>query len=53
MTPADDLKDRLRLLERENELLTERAEDITLLGLVAERAETCLEPRDLVADLLE
>jgi len=57
MTPdpesSADLRDRLRVLERENDLLTERAEEITLLGLVAEQVESAHDPAALLDSVLE
>ena len=57
MTPdaenLEDLRDRLRVLEKENELLAERAEDITMLGLVAEQTGTESDPRELLGAVLE
>ena len=57
MTPGpptpEDLLARLRVLERENDLLTERAEEIALLGLVAEQVETTLDPAALLDSVLE
>ena len=57
MTPdaenLEDLRDRLRVLEKENELLAERAEDISLLGLVAEQTGTETDPRELLTSVLE
>jgi len=49
----EDLRDRLRVLEKENELLAERAEDISLLGLVAEQTGTETDPRELLTSVLE
>ena len=51
-SPAD-LRDRLRILERENDLLTERAEEIALLGLVAEQVESAQDPSALLDSVLE
>ena len=48
-----DLLERLRIMTKENELLAERAEEIALLGLVAEQMEQDREPRDLLASVLE
>ena len=57
MTPdaenLEDLRDRLRVLEKENELLAERAEDISMLGLVAEQTGTESDPRELLTAVLE
>ena len=57
MTPdaenLEDLRDRLRVLEKENELLAERAEDISMLGLVAEQIGTESDPRELLTAVLE
>ena len=57
MTPADDsledLRSRLRVLETENDLLADRAEDISLLGLVAEKTGTEANPAELLASVLE
>ncbi len=57
MTPdaenLEDLRDRLRVLEKENELLAERAEDISMLGLVAEQTGTSSDPRELLGAVLE
>lgn len=49
----EDLRDRVRVLEQENDLLAERAEDITLLGLVAEQLGTGTEAFDLLGAVLE
>lgn len=57
MTPEaktlEDLQERLRILERENEALAERAEDILLLGLVAEQTGTETDPQELLTAVLE
>ena len=57
MTPdaegLEDLRDRLRVLEKENEALAERAEDISLLGLVAERVGIETDPQELLTAVLE
>ena len=52
-TTQQDLRERLRIMAKENELLAERAEEIALLGLVAEQMEQDREPRDLLASVLE
>ena len=44
---------RLRVLEKENELLAERAEDISLLGLVAEKTGNETDPLELLTSVLE
>ncbi|MDR3684285.1 MAG: response regulator [Geothrix sp.] len=57
MTPDDDsledVRSRLRVLEKENELLADRAEEIALLGLVAENTGAEGDPFDLLASVLE
>ncbi len=57
MTPdaesLETLRERLRMLEKENELLAERAEDISLLGLVAEQTGTESDPWELLTAVLE
>ncbi len=50
---VEDLLGRLRVLEKENELLAERAEEISLLGLVAEQAGTGSDPMELLTSVLE
>jgi len=47
------LRDRLQVLEKENELLSERAEEISLLGLVAEVAVREQDPWELLTAILE
>ena len=47
------LQSRLRVLEKENDLLAERAEEISLLGLVAEQAGTGSDPVELLTSVLE
>jgi len=47
------LMDRHRVLEKENELLIERAEEISLLGLIAEQIETESSPSELLLSALE
>ena len=57
MTPdaegPEGLRERLRVLEKENELLAERAEEISLLGLVAEQTGTEQDPVELLSSVLE
>ncbi len=57
MTPdaesPEDMRDRLRVLEKENEALAERAEDISLLGLVAEQVGIEADPQELLTAVLE
>ena len=57
MMPADEswqnLQARLRVLEKENELLAERAEEISLLGLVAEQLGIEQDPVVLLKGVLE
>ncbi len=57
MTPdaenMQDLQDRLHVLEKENEALAERAEDITMLGLVAEQTGIGTDPVEMLASVLE
>ncbi len=57
MTPDDnsleDLRGRLRVLEKENELLADRAEEISLLGLVAEKTGAEGNPLEFLASVLE
>ena len=48
-----DLMDRLQVVEKENELLAERAEEISLLGLVAEQLERERDPVELLTSVLE
>ena len=57
MIPEEDaleeLRARLRVLEMENELLSDRAEDIAMLGLVAEQIELSRDPQELLLAVLE
>ena len=57
MTPdrneLEELKGRVRVLEMENELLSDRAEDIAMLGLVAEQIEISSDPQELLTAVLE
>ncbi len=57
MTPdpesPEDLLARLRVLEKETEMLAERAEEITLLGLVAEETANQKDSGNLLAGVLE
>ncbi|MFQ5578302.1 MAG: hypothetical protein ACE5G8_15075, partial [Anaerolineae bacterium] len=47
------LEAKLNVLEAENRLLTERSEEIWLLGLVAEQVHTLNEAPDIIAAVLE
>jgi len=48
-----DLKEKVRILEGENLALSERAEDIMLIGLMAENFSLLHSPEDIVDRLLE
>jgi PAS domain S-box-containing protein len=48
-----DMLARLRVLEQENDLLAERAEEISLLGLVAEQGTNEKDPAELLTGVLE
>ena len=49
----DELNERLRLTEVENEFLTEQSEDILLLGLVAEAIDDKISEKEIIATVLE
>ncbi len=57
MTPEalrlEELRQRIQVLEKENELLAERAEEISLLGLVAEQIGSERETGAMLAGVLE
>ena len=48
-----ELEERLKILEQENELLAERGEDILLLGIVAEEINFRMVPGEVVDAALE
>ncbi|RLE19589.1 MAG: GGDEF domain-containing protein [Acidobacteria bacterium] len=49
----NDLEERLRLIEAENELLTEQSEDVLLLGLVAEAIADKVAEQEIITTVLE